>query len=182
MSKTEVKIPEGWTYFIHGTNSDKWDINLDVLDNFIATSAISCISEDVAKEEKDEGANTTKDYSRGKGKPFEIRCLIYRDCIRHIDKFGLKSRLSAKEIDRIAKYYFKNAFFGRHECIPKNTRMIKIAKSDKDELTGEDKKVFWFVPEEFYDRYLEDCERFPDRSVNAITKDEPLPSWDLRRL
>lgn len=52
MNKTEVKIPEGWTYFIHGTNSDKWNINLEVLDNFIATSAISCISEENAIEEQ----------------------------------------------------------------------------------------------------------------------------------
>lgn len=57
--------------------------------------------------------------------------------------------------------------------------MIKIAKSEIDELTGEEKKVFWYVPEEFYDRYLEDCEKYPDRSVEAITKDKPLPSWDL---
>lgn len=57
--------------------------------------------------------------------------------------------------------------------------MIKIAKSEIDELTGEEKKVFWFVPEEFYDRYLEDCEKYPDRSAYAITKDKPLPSWNL---
>ena len=179
MNRTEVKIPEGWTYFIHGTNSDKWNINLDVVDNFITTSPISCISEEKAKEEQRQGANTTKDYSRGKGKPFEIRCLIYRDCIRQIDKYDLKSRLSVQEIDRVAKYHFKNSFFGRHECIPKNTRMIKIAKSEIDKLTGEEKKVFWFVPEEFYDRYLEDCEKYPDRNVEAITKDKPLPSWNL---
>ena len=57
--------------------------------------------------------------------------------------------------------------------------MIKIAKSEIDGLTGEEKKVFWFVPEEFYDRYLEDCEKYPDRSAYAITKDKPLPSWNL---
>lgn len=57
--------------------------------------------------------------------------------------------------------------------------MIKIAKSEIDELTGEEKKVFWYVPEEFYDRYLEDCEKYQARSVEAITKDKPLPSWDL---
>ena len=52
MNRTEVKIPEGWTYLIHGTNSDKWNINLDVIDNFITNSPISCISEDHAIEEQ----------------------------------------------------------------------------------------------------------------------------------
>ena len=126
------------------------------------------------------GISTTKDYSNGKGKPFEIRCIIYRDCVRHADSFNLKSRLSQKEIDRISKYHFKNIFFGRHECVPKKTRMRKIATSEINELTGEEKKIFSFVPEEFYDRYLEDCEKYPDRQVEIQAKEPALKSWDLR--
>ena len=79
----------------------------------------------------------------------------------------------------MTKYHFKNSFFGRHECIPKNTRLIKIAKSEVDEITGMERKIFWFVPEEFYDRYLEDCQRYPDRIIEVLTKEEPLPSWNL---
>ena len=63
--------------------------------------------------------------------------------------------------------------------MPRKTRLIKIGKSEKNELTGEEKDVLWFVPEEFYDRYLEDCEKYPDRQVELTTKDKPLPSWSL---
>ena len=58
--------------------------------------------------------------------------------------------------------------------------MRKIATSEINELTGEEKKIFWFVPEEFYDRYLEDCEKYPDRQVEIQAKEPALKSWDLR--
>ena len=177
--KKEINIPNGWTYFIHGTNTSKWKENINVLDHFSTTSELSCITEQDAKEEIQNGISTTKDYSSGKGKPFEIRCLIYKDCIRHQDVNNLKDRLSPNEIKRLAKYYFNNIFGGRHECVPRKTRLIKIGKSEKNELTGEEKDVLWFVPEEFYDRYLEDCEKYPDRQVELTTKDKPLPSWSL---
>ena len=52
MIKKQVELPQGWTYFIHGTNSDRWNINLDVLDSFRTSSAMSCISEEKAQEEQ----------------------------------------------------------------------------------------------------------------------------------
>ncbi len=177
--KKEITIPNGWTYFIHGTNTSKWKENLDVLDHFITNSELSCITEKDAKLELQNGISTTKDYSAGIGKPFEIRCLMYEDCLRHTDTHNLKERLSKNEIKRIAKYYFNNIFGGRHECVPRKTRLIKIGKSERDELTGEAKNIFWFVPEEFYDRYLEDCEKYESRKVELTLKDEPLPSWNL---
>lgn len=51
MVKQSIKIPNGWTYFIHGTNSAKWKYNLNILDGFTTDSELSCITEDEAREE-----------------------------------------------------------------------------------------------------------------------------------
>ena len=51
MVKQTINIPNGWTYFIHGTNSAKWKYNLNILDGFTTDSELSCITEDEAREE-----------------------------------------------------------------------------------------------------------------------------------
>ncbi len=51
MVKQTINIPNGWTYFIHGTNSAKWKDNLNILDSFTTDSELSCITEDEAREE-----------------------------------------------------------------------------------------------------------------------------------
>lgn len=176
-----IHIPKGWTYLSHGTNTNEWQQDLSKSDSFTTTSHLSCVDVEHLLEELNHGSNSVNNYAqRNKdGEPFEIRCLIYQDCKRHIDKHGLQDRLTPEEIKDIFKYY--STFWGRHECVPKNTKLIKIATSEKNELTGEDRKVYWFVPEKYYEHYKEDIEKYPDKTINISTQEPEVqkPSWDL---
>lgn len=183
MEDNKVHIPKGWTYLSHGTNSTEWDQDLSTSDSFVTKGDLSCVDIENLLKELESGSNSVNNYALREGEPFEIRCLIYKDCVRHVDKDGLKQRLTKEEIKDIYKYY--SSFFGRHECVPRNTKLIKIATSEKNELTGEDRKVYWFVPEKYYEHYKEDIEKYPDRVVELATSEaskeqEQLPSWDLR--
>lgn len=178
-----VHVPKGWTYLSHGTNTTEFNQDLSNSDSFVTKGNLSCVDIEHLLQELESGYNSVNGNAQRKGEPFEIRCLIYQECMRHVDKHGLKGRLTADEIKDIYRYYA--TFLGRNECVPRNTKLIKIATSEKNELTGESRKVYWFVPEKYYEHYMEDIQKYPDKTIELSTQEPEvekaqLPGWDLR--
>lgn len=172
MSK-QIPIPKGWTYLVHGTNTGQWK-NEDIeAGSFSTKDNMSFVENSKLQEELSTGSGTTSHYaSKGEGTPFEIRCLIYQNW-RNYSKVRqeLQGRLSPSELKEVDRYY--NSFAGRHEAVPKNTRLVKIAKSKND--LGND--VLWYVPEQFLEHYLSDY-RNQNIENDSVEVDEII---DFRR-
>ena len=157
MELESVIIPKGWTYLIHGTNSEKLHINLLKEDDFVITGLGLCVVEkEQAVKDASRGFNTSENFQarqEGGSVPFEMRILFYKECIRNQDTDGLKQKLPQETLEDIKKYYFKNIKEGRHPLVPPKTKLIKIMQRKENGID-----VIYYVPEKYIDEYMKDRE------------------------
>lgn len=153
-------VPEGWTFLIHGTNMSQWDKNIIEGDSFIVKgneAGLYCVEKDIAIENAKSGvsvSNLHSEINQKTGKEnFEIRCLIYKDLRRKKDREEYDNRLTEEEIEDINNYHVKKPYY---PAIPNKTKLVKIATTQFDEITREEKNIIWYVPEKYLEHYIED--------------------------
>lgn len=164
------QIPRGWTYLKHGSNYIKWDTaNPRTQDEITLKKALSVVDKEDHERDISVGRQgTSKLYGivaqpKGmsdeefaeKNKAFEMRVYFFENHARKKIDPEFKQTLSPQEIEDIKKYYFKNIQYGRHPLVPKGTQLIKLGKSIEDGV-----EVFYFIPEEYKERYEEDLEKY----------------------
>ena len=168
-----IIIPDGWTYFAHRTNTERWD-NPPFDDKVIKVkSLMSVVTENDNKYElKTYGKNHYLGYTSGKGTPFEIRSLICSmPYIRTMNDEDEVKKIMYHEF-----YFDKNNFGGcagqRHHSIPKNEELVVLGIGDFDEIFERKSTIIWTIPRRFIYKYKEDLRKGNNRSINLHNKEE----------
>lgn len=172
----EPILPEGWTFLIHGTNTSQWKEEQIQADVFIVKNRIEaglfCVERDKAIKNQKDGSNVSELHSKIKEengeKDFEIRCLIYEDLRMKQNQEKIKSKLTEEEIKDITNYHVLRPYY---PVVPNNTKLIKIATTEFDDITKVDKKILWYVPEKYLQHYMEDIQNFVEKEYKNSTND-----------
>ena len=154
MIESEIIIPQGWTYFAHRTNTDKWNEN-PFNKSEIEVKKLMCVvtEREIYHELNDYGKNYLLGYTSGKGTPFEIRTLICDlNYIQSLDKDSEIRKIMLKEF-----YYDKNNFGGaygqRHHSIPSGEELIVLGVSNYDEVFERQSNIIWTISKRLLDFY-----------------------------
>lgn len=171
----EIKIPLGWTFFSHNTNSERWNEDIAIKSEIIVNPkhVMSVITEeDIYGYYRQYGNRANMSYNNGKGIPIEIRCLISDR--KHLE--FLPSDI--KEIMHSRFYYDRNNYGGvygqRHHSIPKGEKLIVLATSDKDDISGIEKLIIWTIPESYKDYYDSEVKKGNNRIIKCFSKKNSL--------
>lgn len=172
MSDNQIIIPEGWTYFAHRTNTDKWEE--DPFNEKVITikRIMSVVTEhEIYQELMHYGKNHLQGFSVGKGEPFEIRCLI-------CDPQHLRALDDSNELKNVMlkEFYFDRRNFGgcygqRHHSIPPKEELVVIGISDYDEVFDKPTKIIWTIPRRFIDFYKEEVNNNKNRTIELNTNE-----------
>lgn len=159
--KGNPKLPEGWTYLIHGTNTSQWNKEILEGDSFVVKgieAGLYCVEKENAIENQKTGSDVSKIHSQLKQqqgeKDFEIRCLIYKDLRRQKDREEFAGRLTQEEIDDVNRYHTKKPYY---PSVPNGTKLIKLTTTEFDEITNSEKEILWYIPEKYLNHYLKEC-------------------------
>jgi len=171
MENNQILIPEGWTYFVHRTNTERWQGDPFNNKSIILTRLMSVITEyDIYQEVEHYGKNHAQGYSSGKGTPFEIRCLI-------CELPYLRIMNSGSEIKTIMlnNFYYDKLNFGgaggqRHHSIPKGEELIVIGIGEYDEITEKNKKIIWTISKRFLEFYKQEIMKNNNRIIGLRIK------------
>ena len=163
----KIIIPDGWTYYAHRTNTEKWTNN-PFNDNLIKVNKLmSVVTEsDIYQELNHYGKNHFQAYSMGHGEPFEIRCLICD--LRHLRTMDDNNEI--KQI-MLKEFYFDKRNFGgcygqRHHSIPKDEELVVIGIGNHDEVFDKEQKIIWTIPRRFIDFYKEEIKNNNYRTID----------------
>ncbi len=172
MENNQIVIPDGWTYYTHRTNTERWSNNPFEEDIIVVNKLMSVVTEsEIYQELNHYGKNHLQGYSTGKGEPFEIRCLICN--LGYLQTFDKANKL--KDIMLKEFYYDRRNFGGcygqRHHSIPKDEELIVIGIGNYDEVFGKDKKIIWTIPRRFLEFYKEEIKKGNNRIIE-INKEE----------
>ena len=104
----KIVLPEGWTYFAHRTNTERWDIDPFSQKSIIVNKLMSVVTErEIHSELLRYGKNYFQGYTTGKGTPFEIRCLICdMPTIRNMSPNNEMKDIMYKEFYFLSPYLF----------------------------------------------------------------------------
>lgn len=159
--KGEPLLPNGWTFMIHGSNTSQWNKEVLNSDSFVVKgneAGLYCVEKDKAIENQRNGSNVSKMHSEKNQKEgeknIEIRCLIYKDLRRQKDREQFLGKLTDEEINVVNEFHTNKPYY---PAIPNGMKLIKIAQTEFDEITQEDKDIIWYIPEKFLEHYQEDC-------------------------
>jgi hypothetical protein len=171
-----VLIPNGWTYFVHRSNTEHWNEE-DLYKNIIKVKEDNLMS--VEKEEdlydyiRTYGENAYMEvppFSYGDGIPFEIRCLIPR--IEHAPFVpeDIKEQM-------ISKFYFDNdnyvgEYGRRHPSIPAGEELAVLGRSTVDNMFNNERNIIWVLPTRFKDFYVEEIRKDNNRVINCVMKED----------
>ncbi len=154
MENGQIVIPEGWTYFAHRSNTERWNEDPFAMSTIVTNKLTSVVTErDIYDELNSYGRSHVRGYSTGNGTPFEIRCLICGlPYLRTLtDESSIKTMMM-KEF-----YYDRNNFGGvygqRHHSIPKGEELVVLGIGDYDEVFKRETKIIWVIPKRFIDFY-----------------------------
>ena len=161
----EIIIPEGWTYFVHRTNTDKWQTDPFNGESIKLNKLMCVVSEkEVHREIEHFGKIGGTTYSNGNGQPFEIRTLI---C-----ELPYSKTIEDKELSDLIhkKFYFDRMNFGgaygmRHPSIPKGEELIILGYGEYDPEYECEKKIIWTIPKSLYTFYQKEIEKGNNRYV-----------------
>ena len=162
-----VMIPEGWTYFAHRTNTEKWKEDPFTEKSINIKKLMSVVTEsDIYLELKHYGHNHHQGYNFGEGIPFEIRCLI-------CDLPYLQTLSDDNEMKNIMlkEFYYDRRNFGgcygqRHHSIPEKEELVILGISDYDEVFNKSKKIIWTIPKRFIEFYQEELNKENNRVIS----------------
>ena len=164
-----LNIPEGWTYFAHRTNTDKWEGNPIDNGSIHIKKIISAITEnDIKQDVRHYGKDNIKVYSIGKGNPFEIRCLI--PSLAYVRSFEGNDDIQNIVLN---EYYFdKNNFGGargqRHPSIPKGEELKLIGIGNYDEIYENESTIIWTIPKRLMEFYKSELAKNNNREISLI--------------
>lgn len=154
MEQKNIKIPKGWTYFVHRSNTERWNENPFELDTINIRRTMSAITErDVYRDIDHFGYRTHVGYTTGKGSPFEIRSLICDlQYLREMDDIVPEKEMMLK------CFYFDRKNFGgmqgqRHPSMPTGEELVVIGIGNFDEAYKNEKKIIWTISSRFIDFY-----------------------------
>lgn len=168
----EIIIPEGWTYFAHRSNTERWKVNPLEMSTITVNKGrvMSVVTEfEIHQELEHYGKKSIKSYNSGNGTPFEIRCLIPdRQYVYALPNSELKE-VMLKEF-----YYDKRNFGGcygqRHHSIPPEEELIVLARGNHDEVFDNDANIIWTIPKRFIDFYKEEVAKGNNRVIEVDKK------------
>ena len=167
MIEEKIVIPEGWTYFAHRTNSERWTENPFEKKSIILTKLMSVVTEsDIYQELSHYGRNHFQGYTLGKGTPFEIRCLIYE--LPYLR--ALKDNEEIKNV-MLNEFYFDKRNLGgaygqRHHSIPKGEELVVIGIGNYNEVYSKEATIIWTIPKRFMEVYKNDILKNQYRTIN----------------
>lgn len=167
MKDNYIVIPEGWTYFAHRSNTERWKYDPFTIDVIKVEKIMSVVTESEINDEFIAyGKNHILGYSLGNGEGFEIRTLICSlPYIRKLDTDNNMRNIMLNEF-----YYDRNNFGGcyghRHHSIPKNEELIIIGIGEHDDLFDKDRKIIWTIPRRFVNFYVEDIRKKHNRIID----------------
>lgn len=158
-------IPEGWTYYAHRTNTEKWQEDPFDKDEIRITKIMSVVTEsEVHQELMHYGPKAIQAFNLGNGEPFEIRCLICD--LRHTRELENEEM---KEIMLKEFYYDRRNIGGcygqRHHSIPTDEELVVIGLGEYDEVFEQDKKIIWTIPKRFIGFYQEEIKKGKNRTI-----------------
>ena len=167
-----IVIPEGWIYFAHRSNTERWKEDPSKQEIITTDRLMSVVTErEIYSELAAYGRNHGRGYSSGNGTPFEIRCLI--GDIRYVRAMDDSNPLKNIMINKF--YYDKNNFGGcagqRHHSIPPKEELVVIGIGDHDEVFDKDALIIWTIPRRFIDQYRTDIKKGNNRLI-GLHKEE----------
>ena len=160
MKNDKIIIPEGWTYYAHRTNTERWTTNPFNEDIIIIKQLMSVVTEsDIYQELNHFGPNHLHGYGTGQGESFEIRCLICDlPYLRSLDDSNDIKNIMLKEF-----YYDRRNFGGvygqRHHSIPKGEELIVLGIGTHDEVFDNEQHIIWTIPKRFIKFYEEEIKK-----------------------
>lgn len=165
--QNKIIIPEGWTYFVHRSNTDRWKINPLEASKIDVNPILNVITEaDLYGYIRAYGKTSTKGFNLGKGKPFEIRCLITD--LKHVR--SMDDSLPIKNIMLHEFYFDRNNYGGcagqRHHSIPKGEELVVLAIGNYDEVYECDANIIWVIPRRFISFYEEEIKKGNYRTID----------------
>ena len=175
MNDNQIIIPEGWTYFAHRTNTERWSENPFDSDMITINKLMSVVTEsEVYQELSHYGKNYSFGYSSGQGEPFEIRCLICDlKCLNALDDNNELKRIMLKEF-----YYDKRNFGGcfgqRHHSIPPKEELVVLGIGNHDEVFDRDEKIIWTIPKRLLEFYKKEITEKQCRTIEIQNLDKVL--------
>ena len=162
-----IMIPEGWTYFAHRTNTERWQEDPFHMSTITIKKIMSAIPEnEVYQEANRPGAMHIQGYALGKGTPFEIRCLIGSlPYIKALDDSNEIKNGMLKEF-----YYDRRNYGGcggqRHPSIPPKEELVVLGIGEYDEVYKEPRKIIWTIPKRFIPLYKKELEKGENRIID----------------
>ena len=170
--KEQPIIPLGWTYLAHGSNAARWNAE-ELGKDFTVSRPLCCVTKQEMESDKRHGfRGSTYTYSAQNTEPFQIRVLFFRNMIRYRipECEQMQKKLSPDTINDIEAYYSYQGW--RHSAVPSQTRLIKIAQTDYDEVYEHDgQTIYWYVPEKYFDAYKKALENERKPSIKDTLKD-----------
>lgn len=173
MDAKKVIIPEGWTYYAHRSNTERWEEDPFNSDKIVVNKIMSVVTEDdIYQELSHYGMRHLQGYSTGNGEPFEIRCLICKESyLRSLDDNNELKEVMLKEF-----YYDRRNFGGcygqRHHSIPPKEELIVLGIGDHDEVFDRDKRIIWTIPRRFLSFYKNEIEQKENRVIDIVRPNE----------
>ena len=170
-----IIIPDGWTYFVHRTNTAKWDTNPFTSETIKLNKLMSTKTEnDVLDEVKHFGRKNIVGYSNGQGEPFEIRTLICSlNYLKNVEE-DLKNIM-------YNEFYFDRMNLGgargqRHPSMPKGEELFVLGYGNYDPEHGCERKIIWTIPSRFLSFYKNEIEKDNNRYVglNVLTDNKVI--------
>ncbi len=164
-----VVIPEGWTYFAHRTNTERWQEEPFSKTSIHLTKLMSVVTErDIYRELEDYGPDHYQGYSSGNGTPFEIRCLICN--LPYLRTLSDDNEMKGVMLHEF--YYDRRNFGGcygqRHHSIPKDEELVVLGISDYDEVFKKRTKIIWTIPKRFIKFYKEEVNKNNNRIISFV--------------
>ncbi len=159
MNEKEIVIPEGWTYFAHRTNTERWNTDPFTIDVIITNKLMSVVTEkDIYQEVRHYGIKKPG-YTSGKGIPFEIRSLICElPYLRSMeDDFDMKNIM-------LNEFYYDKRNLGgargaRHHSIPKDEELVVLGIGKYNEVTGQENNIILTIPRRFMGFYRDEVQK-----------------------
>lgn len=171
-----VLIPNGWTYFVHRSNTDHWNEE-DLYKNIIKVKEDNLMCVETERDLYDYITISGKEayleipaYSYGDGIPFEIRCLIPRLEQTPVLPEDIKEQV-------LSKFYFDNdnymgEYGRRHPSIPAGEELAVLGRSTVDNMFNNERNIIWVLPTRFKDFYVEEIRKDNNRVIKCVMKED----------
>ncbi len=172
MGNQQIIIPNGWTYYAHRSNTERWSENPFDEKSIKVKNLMSVVTErDIYEDVSRYGKRSLKGYSGGNGTPFEIRCLICD--LKHLREMPNDSEMKNVMLN---EFYFDRRNFGgacgqRHHSIPPREELVVLGIGSYDEVYERDSSIIWTIPRRFVGFYKDELKKGENRAIGLNAED-----------